>query len=362
MLEFPKRTDVCKQFKDSDGKIAAVLPIHYPRSLLRAFNILPVEVWGPPKIDRTAGSIHLQEYICSIAHSLLAFLQSKDMDIVDLVITPHACDSLQDLGGLLIDFIDTNKPVFPLYIPRGKRDIDLEFFEMELKTLYNRLVDLTGLKPPDNKLMECIFLEEEADKKLAELYKKRCFLNVNNKEFYRLVRLREYLPAEEFIDFTDKVIKECKSNNEIFCNAKIVISGLVPEPMEIFDIFDEMKVIVVADDFACSGRRVYKAGNSDNPFKRMAERIIYGPPDSTRGNLIEERIKHLKNLVDSGDSAKGVLFYIVKFCEPELFDLPEIRKSLNDAGISSLVVEVDINSPLSQQVVTRIEAFLEALM
>ena len=55
------------------------------------------------------------------------------------------------------------------------------------------------------------------------------------------------------------------------------------------------------------------------------------------------------------------MFYDVKFCEPELFDLPILRKGLQEAGIPSATVEVDISDPLSHQTLTRLEAFLEMM-
>jgi benzoyl-CoA reductase/2-hydroxyglutaryl-CoA dehydratase subunit BcrC/BadD/HgdB len=360
MLGLPKRLDICANFKKNGGKIAAVLPIHYPRELLRAFNILPVEVWGPPNIDMVAGSIHLQEYICSIAHSALSFLQSKSIEVIDLIITPHACDSLQDLGSLLIDFITPDKPVFPIYIPRGKRTSDIDFLANELEILYKKLSDFTGILPSDSDLMSSITREEEADTKLKEFYKERYLLHLTNREFYEVVRLREYVPAEDFINILDNISEMVYSKSVVSGGIPLLMSGIVPEPMEVFDIISNMDAVVVADDFACIGRRLYKTGNSNNPFKRMAERIIFAPPDSTRGNPINERLEHLVSL-SKAFNAKGIIFYIVKFCEPELFDLPQLRESLKVAGLPSISIEVDINVPISHQVVTRIEAFIESL-
>lgn len=130
--------------------------------------------------------------------------------------------------------------------------------------------------------------------------------------------------------------------------------------MTIFDALDKMNAAVVADDFACCGRRLYPAGKSDDPFKRMAERVLAAPPDSTRGSTIQARLSHLVQLAQSS-GAKGIVFYDVKFCEPELFYLPALRKGLNDAGIPSLALEVDLNDPLSHQVLTRLEAFMEMI-
>ena len=92
----------------------------------------------------------------------------------------------------------------------------------------------------------------------------------------------------------------------------------------------------------------------------MAERILNAPPDPTRGNPISERCDYLQQLVKNTD-AKGVVFYDIKFCEPELFDLPDLRRALQEASIPSIAIEVDINDRLSHQVITRLESFLEMI-
>ncbi len=147
---------------------------------------------------------------------------------------------------------------------------------------------------------------------------------------------------------------------DLSAGVPILLSGIVPEPMTIFDALDKMNATVVADDLACCGRRLYPAGESDDPFRRMAERILAAPPDSTRGCAIPARLEHLSQLAKTS-GAKGIVFYDVKFCEPESFYLPTLRQGLQDAGIPSLELQVDLNDPLSHQVLTRLEAFVEMI-
>src|SRR5512143_3353532 len=96
----PHRLAVAHAHKERGGLVAAVFPIHYPRALLRAFDILPVEVWGPPKLDSSLGAAHVQPYICSIVRNALSFVLSGGLDVTDFLIVPHACDSLQGLGSV----------------------------------------------------------------------------------------------------------------------------------------------------------------------------------------------------------------------------------------------------------------------
>jgi benzoyl-CoA reductase/2-hydroxyglutaryl-CoA dehydratase subunit BcrC/BadD/HgdB len=130
--------------------------------------------------------------------------------------------------------------------------------------------------------------------------------------------------------------------------------------MQLLHALDERGARIVADDLLCGRRRICPPGRSQDPFVRIAESWQAGPPDSTRGSSLEARREYLLQLVETS-GARGVVFYIVKFCEPELFYLPGLRKALLERGIPSVVIEVDLNDELSQQVLTRLEALLEMI-
>ncbi len=353
----PVRKDVIAALKNRGGIVAAVLPIHYPRALLRAFDIFPVEVWGPPRVDVSLGGAHLQPYVCSIVQNSLSFIKMGALDFAGLILIPHTCDSLQGLTSVLMDLVKPEPPLFSLYLPRGQREEDVVFLAAELRSLYSGLSDLTGRKPNDTELLAAIEQEELSDKFMARLYERRQTLGLGNLDFYRLIRAREYLPAEDFAALAETVLQ---IKLEPRPGTPLIISGILPEPMAVLDVIEEMNGVVVADDLAACGRRCYRPGAGDKPFRRMAESIIAAPPDPTRSNPISERIQYLTDMAEK-TGARGILFYEVKFCEPELFDLPELRSALKDQGLSSMVIEVDINNVLPHQAATRIGAFIEML-
>ncbi len=356
----PSRTETIRDYRSHGGRIAAVFPAHYPRALLRAFDILPVEVWGPPQLDPGPGSAHVQPYICSVVRNSISFVLSRQLDVADLLIVPHTCDSLQGLGSILLDFVRPGQPVLPLYLPKSTRASDAEFLTAELRALYARLAKITGCRPSDEEMLACIAEDEKADALLAELHRRRLDLPLSMLDFYRLVRSREFLPASAFIGLAEEALGQANQAAREG-SIPILISGIVPEPMELFSALAEMNGVVVADDLLACGRRVYPAGTSTDPFVRMAERILHAPPDSTRGSSIHDRLGHLIGLAKQS-GAKGVLFYDIKFCEPELFYLPTLRQGLQEAGFPSTVIEADLGEALSGPVRTRLEAFLEMLV
>lgn len=354
----PHRMEVAQAFKANGGLIAGVLPIYYPRALLRAFDILPMEIWGPPNIDPTLGTAHLQPYVCSIVRNALSFLQSEASSVVDLILVPHACDSLQGLGSVLLDFVQLNKPVIPLYLPRAQNETAVHFLVEEFHFLYRKLESITGRSPSNEELILCIQREEAADRILVDLYHQRGRLSLSDEAFYRLIRTREFLAAEEFIHITQEIIQD--EGQDSPKGIPLLLSGILPEPMDLLKAISTMGGQIVADDLACCGRRLTPPGKAEDPFLRMAESLINTPPEWNKGSSIRARLEHLSALVrESG--AKGVIFYEIKFCEPELFDLPDLRRGLQSMGVPSVTIEVDINEPLSNQVLTRVEAFLEMI-
>lgn len=341
------------------GKIAAVLPIHYPRELLRAFNFLPVEVWGPPGVDPSLGSAHIQPYICSIVRNALSFLLSGGLDVADVLLVPHTCDSLQGLGSILLDFIHPRQTVLTLYLPRGERECDLLFLTEELRSLYAKLSEITGLQPKEGELRLHLEREATADEWLSRLHQTRGFLGLSTSDFYRLVRSREFLPAERFISLASEAIQSAIETPDDH-RVPLLLSGILPEPFALLEAIDHAGGKVVADDLACCGRRLYPRGTSDDMFRRMAERLMAAGADAMLGRSTQQRLDRLYTLAEN-THARGVIFYEVKFCEPELFDLPQLCQALHARGLRTLVLETELNRDLSAQIVTRIEAFLETL-
>jgi len=340
------RKSVIQNLKNSGKLISAVYPIYYPRELFKAFNIHPIEVWGPPKVSDTSGSAHLQSYICSIVKNGLSFLIDGGLEDVDIIVIPHCCDSLQGLGSVVKDFIKIDKPVITFYLPRSNRKIDIEFLANEFRNIYKKLAEITGKKPSDEELMHSIHSEEKIDEIL---------LKVND---YKILRLREYLPDDEFLRIVEKSLSEGKGRK--IDKLPVIISGIVPEPEEIFDIIEDAGGYVAGDDLACIRRRIYPKGISENPFIRMAERILNGPPCPMKNSSISDRINFLVNLVNK-TKAKGIIFYNIKFCEAEDFYYPFIMSYFKKIGVNCLKIEIDLNSSISGQISTRIKAFIEMI-
>ena len=67
----------------------AVLPIHYPREILDALDILGIELWGPPGPLPGGASERIQAYVCSLVRNAMAFIDEGGIDGVDGILFPN---------------------------------------------------------------------------------------------------------------------------------------------------------------------------------------------------------------------------------------------------------------------------------
>ena len=337
-------------------RVVAVMPIHYPRAMLRAYRLHPIEIWGPPHAPRHEGHRHFQTYACDIVVKAMAFVRSGGIDATCAILVPHTCDALQGMGSVLTDFLRPGQRVLTLYLPRGRRASDREFLRNELERLGGTLAQVSGHEPSPSEWAEAFEAEDAADAALADLYHRRRRLAVSDREFYTTVRAREYLTAEQFCERA-AALPEGEARK---AGVGLMISGIVAEPMELFDQIEAMGAQVVGDDLACGHRRLYAKSAEHDPLERTASRLASAPPDPTCGTPIHERVRALEARMRAL-GAKGLLVYDPKFCEPELFDVPLLRKHLSAAGFPVLHVEFEMGDALPHQTLSRIEAFVETL-
>lgn len=364
----PSRAEAIAAQVASGGRIAAVLPLHAPRALLRAFGLLPVEVWGPPGIDTSPGDARLQAYTCSIVRSGMAFLLRGGLDVADVVVIPHTCDSLQGLASVLLDFhagqgsapggAPGRQPqgLAPLYLPRDPGPSGAAFLASEIRALWRRLAERYGGGPSDSEIHAAIDREEAADAVLRDLLDSRLRLPWSDRDFYRLVRGREYLPAERFAAAGREAL--LARTDADLPGRRILLSGMVAEPSTLFDALRCAGAVVAADDLAGSGRRLYPATQAHDPAERMARALLGAAPCPTRGSPVGQRADHLAALA-SRSGCRAVLFWTVRCCEPELFYLPQVGRELQARGMATVTIEHEITQPMSESALTRIQALVE---
>jgi benzoyl-CoA reductase/2-hydroxyglutaryl-CoA dehydratase subunit BcrC/BadD/HgdB len=346
--------------KEMGRHIFGVFPAQYPKEILWAMNVVPVEIWDPP-LEITGANAHLQPYICSVVKLGLELILQGKCDDLDGFLFPHTCDSIQNLASIVNDYLGMEKPCYFFYHPKAPfRDSSRIFYLEQLKGLAALLEKQLG--PLDLfRLNQCVDQGRQVTSLLRELYKMRASgeLSASNAQFYRIIRQGEFLVPDDFIPLLEEFLAASKGRS--VAGPPVILSGVLPNPPEILTLLDELGVWVADDDFlSCSRRLLVPFSQAQDPFEAMAETYFALPPCTTKGSSIEERLEFLLGKIKVS-GARGVIFYMVKFCEPELFDVPQLVKELKKRGLATLVIDSELNQGLSGQLNTRVEAFVEMI-
>ena len=357
------RTAVIRQQQALGRKVVAVLPVHYPKPLLTAMNVLAVELWGPPGPPRGPAAGRLQPYVCAVVRNALAFLAGGHADLVDAVLFPHTCDSVQGLATLAPDLGGWTKPVLRFQHPKGPERLSSRtFVRAELESLAQELAPLTGAPLDREALRDALAVHAEIDGLRRQLLTQRRRVRLDDAALYALLRRGEFLwPADHLAELRGAAA--ALAPEPVQRGLPLMITGYVPEPMALFACLGAAGAVVVADDYAAVGRRVPRAqpatpGPDDDPLDTLVRAAFAGPPCSTRGEPQGLRLAYLERLYrESG--ARGLIVHVPKFCEPELFDAPAIGARFRRLGAPVLLLEGELETEVSAQTVTRLEAFCE---
>jgi benzoyl-CoA reductase/2-hydroxyglutaryl-CoA dehydratase subunit BcrC/BadD/HgdB len=278
------------------------------------------------------------------------------------VLFPHTCDSIQGLATQAPDFGGWGKQVFRFIHPKGDdRPSSRTFVRRELEALAVELERLTNAPLEADALRQALALHRDIHELRARLVDQRRSLPLDDLALYTLLRRGEFLwPSDHLAELRESAA--ALEAQPMLRGAPVMITGLVPEPMTILAALNDAGAFVVADDYAAVGRRIVRDHPelAPDPLDTLVDLQFAGPPCSTRTIAQQRRLDVLEQTFDRSGAA-GLIIHMVKFCEPELFDVPLIRRRFEADGVPVLYLESELESAPAGQTVTRLEAFVEML-
>jgi bcr-type benzoyl-CoA reductase subunit C len=348
--------------KELDRPVIGVMPAYFPIELIEAAGGYPVQLWGN-NLPIEKADAFLQSYCCSVARSVLEL----EMRGIAHMVKAYAFTSLCDT---LINLRETYRRVFPkptleLSIPITRTEkARKNYLSSVIKSVMEGLEDITGNKISSASLNAAAELYGRTRALQRRFYRLRREAPglVANYDFYTVIKAAFFLPAEIYNGMLGDLLQGLEGvapeNNEC---PKLLISGMVFDPLAIYPIFDELNVCVVDDDFANGWRSVAKEDLKTENLVNGITDFLFGPapccciynPDNDRHPYLLDKVRQ--------SGADGVLFWYIKFCEPDAFDRPQLMAYLKDHGIPVTFIDLELSMTNFDAVGTRIGAFCEML-
>jgi len=142
---------------------------------------------------------------------------------------------------------------------------------------------------------------------------------------------------------------------------RLFLAGSVCDQPKIYDLVESCGASLVGDDL-CTGWRYFAEDVSSlgDPIASLADRLIRKVPCPCKFNPEIDRADRLLQRVKAAGT-QGVVFLLLKFCDPHAFDYPYLKERLDKEKIPSLLLEIESGGLPLGALETRLTAFVETL-
>lgn len=350
----------------SDKKVIGHLCSYAPEELVLAAGFLPMRLFSS-KSDILLAEQHLQAYCCSLVRGVLEDSLSGRLDFLSGAVFPHTCDSIQRLSDIWrikgrYDFFAD------VMVPAKLNTTSARAYMAEvLQRLKSDLEQAAGKQITDDDLRQAIAVINTIRRALSRIYalQSRHPGIIKGADLYALVKGAMIMDREHaarllpvIADALEDKAHDASPEQNI---KRVIVSGSICDTPNFYSAIEDAGAIVVGDDL-CTGQRWFEGIVEENrdPMQAVADRYMDRIVCPAKHASTTFRGEHLVSLAQK-NNARGVIFILLKFCDPHAFDFPYVREFLDKAGIKSTLVEMDDQQDAMGQLATRIETFIHMI-
>ncbi len=341
-------------------KVLGYFCTYTPIELIHAAGFVPVRILGGGTTIERAASL-TPTFICPYLRQALEKALRGEYDFLSGLIQGYTCD----VACGLINIWELNIPgelYHTVPLPYQDSADARKYFRQVLGELGERLNGIGG-RLTDEALAASLDLYGEIRRLSLELYRLRSQgrLALPAADLLVVVQAGLVTPPEDYLPMLKDFVAAAEDQPSAqVSGVPVLVSGSVIDEPRVLEILEASGGRVVGDDL-CTGLRGFSppTGRGEDPIDRLMDRHFKRFPCPARMKA-QERAPVLVDLV-KGSRAKGVVFFLQKFCTPHLADLPVVLDALQAEGVRGLVVEMEETGFNEGQLRTRVESFLEML-
>jgi benzoyl-CoA reductase subunit C len=355
-----------KRFKEESGSpVIGYLCSYTPEEIIFAAGAHPMRLFNTRESIRLAGA-HLQTYCCSLVRGILDDALSGELDFLDGAVFPHTCDSIQrlsDIWRLNIPFGFHADIVLPVKL---NTDSARQYMVDVIMKFKSDLEARLGREVTEDRLAISIALFNRIRADLKTVYDLRAANPeiLSGRDLHNLVRVGMIMDRRLFAEWLSDVVAALgakKGAEKPMDRKRIVLAGGLCNDPDIHPVIEDAGGVAVWDDF-CTGSRYVEGmiATDGDPVSAIADRLLSRVVCPAKHSGLHNRADNLVRIVRE-KRADGVVFSLLKFCDPHAFDYPYLKNRLDAEGIPSVLIEIDDRPVTEGRLKTRIEAFIEML-
>lgn len=350
-------SDACKKA----GKQAiGCVPPYVPEEIIYAAGCIPVGLWGG-QVELKKVRTYLPPFACSIMQSMVELAATGAYDELAAVVIPAPCDTLKCIGQKWKGKCPSIHFTHPM---NRQLSCAADYLISEYQLIRTKLEGILERKITDEALAESLLLYNQyratmrTFTKVAAGYPQTITPTVR----HAIIKASYFMDKADYLPLIQALINALrKERPQSWAGKKVVLSGITFEPTELLEILEFYDLTVPADDLAQESRQFRTdAPYATSPLASLAMQWQNHNACSLAFDPFKSRVNYLVELIRT-TKADGLILGLMKFCDPEEYDVPIIMEACEEAGIPLLVLEIDQQSTAFEQARTRIQSFVETL-
>ena len=343
-------------------KIVLTAPVYTPGEIVHSMGMVPMAVWGAD-IQLKESKKYVPAFICSIVQSIVELGMAGAYDGASAIIIPSLCDSLK-VTGENWKYAVPSIPFIPMTYPQNRKPA---FGHAFTKAGYERVIaDLekaSGLTFEEDKLAASIDVYNAHNAAMRALVPAMAaHPEITNQQRSDVFKSAQFMLAEEHTELVNQLTAALEAEKSGEKKLRVMTTGILADAPGLLSIFDENGIQIVCDDVAAESRqyRTDVPEEGDSAMDRLAAKFCAMDHCSVLYDVEKKRVdKIVSDAKEAG--AQGVVVLLTKFCDPEEFDYPLIKRACSEADIPCVLIEIDRQMVNYEQARTAIETFKELL-
>jgi benzoyl-CoA reductase subunit C len=362
---YQKRHDYAREWKArTGGKVLGYFCTYVPEEILYAAGVLPVRILGSHE-PQDVTEPHIFGMFCPFCRDCLAQGLKNRFSYLDGLMIAQSCLHIRQAYTSW----QKHRPVgFSYYLnmphkvqsPRAAR-----FLAGELAGFRKAVEAWTGTAITDERLAEGIEVMNRSRSLMRRVYdlRREDPPPLTGAEALEAVLAMQVADKREHSALVEELLAGLPARDAPpgSGGARLLLVGSEDDDLEFVRMVEKAGGTIVTDDH-CTGTRYFwndVEANGQPPLEAIADRYCARPPCPTKDWEERTRIPHILALARDW-RCRGAIVVQQKFCDPHELDIPAIRQALEQAGVPTLFLELDVTVPVGQFRI-RVEAFLEML-
>ena len=355
------------EWKAATGrKVMGYLCTYLPDEMIYATGNLPVRILGSHE-PQDVSERHIFSKWCPCSRDFLAQGLLGRYDYLGGILQGHCCIHMKQTYVSWCRHLDPGYS-YDLYVPPSLHTpMALANLARSLEELRLSLEEESGTALTPEVIRSALDVYDTNRRLLRDIYdlRKQDNPSITGAEAMEVVLATMVMDKREANTWLEELLAELKGkppNPKEGGDGKprLMLIGSGNDDISFLRLLDSLGLGVVVDEH-CIGTRYFWNTTPDgaDPVAAIADRMIAKPPCPNKDLAEKRRMVFLQELTRDF-RVQGVIVMQQKFCDPHQWDAPDIKATMDRAGIPTLFLESDIVVPVGQ-FRTRVEAFAEMM-